>query len=514
MRIRSFFSHRKYALLIILLLLVVAAIPLTIFISRQLHSVECAYGAPSAAQQCIDNPIQQENLFLGTTSWQLTQPASYVNHRYLSIEGYAWATSVTAGNILSFSVSTTAPYFTIDVYRLGWYQGAGARLIKTISNTPGKFYAMPRMDSQTGLINPNWPAAFRLQPDTTWTSGIYLIKLTASTGEQSYIPFTVTSARASDFVFVHAENTSQAYNAWGGKSLYEFNSSHQQRAYKVSFDRPLDRNTGAGDVLNWEYPMIRWIERNGYDVSYVSDVDVHVRPSLLRNHQAILLVGHSEYWTKEMRDHVEAAVGQGVNLGVFGANTMGWQIRYEPQPFGSPPLADRVIVCYKRATLDPLHGGDNSHVTVAFNSPPLNRPEQTILGVMYNGYNSHRDFPWVVSDASHWLLAGTGLKNGESIPHIVGYEYDALSSAFPVPPGDHSISSSPVIGANGIQSTANSTIYTAASGARVFASGSMQWSWGLDSYAASNAPHPNCVNPHIQLITQNLFQNFLSGRTG
>jgi hypothetical protein len=130
--------------------------------------------------------------------------------------------------------------------------------------------------------------------------------------------------------------------------------------------------------------MIRWMEGNGFDVSYVSDVDVHVRPSLLQQHKAILLVGHSEYWTKEMRDTLEATVSSGVNLGVFAANTMGWQIRYEPQPFGSHHLPNRVIVCYKEAKLDPLYGKDTSHVTVAFSSPPLNRPEQSILGVSYN----------------------------------------------------------------------------------------------------------------------------------
>jgi hypothetical protein len=459
------------------------------------------------------NPIQQENQLPGTTSWQLTNPDSYVNNRYSTIEGFSWATSVSAGNTLSFSVSTTAPTYTADVYRLGWYQGAGARLITTLSNLAGSFQQSGAMDPTTGLVDNNWPQAFTLTPDSTWVSGMYLVKLTASTGKQSYIPFSLTDTRASDFVFVHAENTSQAYNAWGGKSLYEFNSTSNKRAYKVSFDRPQDRNTGAGDLLNWEYPTLRWIEKNGYDVSYVSDVDVHVNPSLLQNHKAILLVGHSEYWTKEMRDNLEADVGAGMNLGVFAANTMGWQIRYEPQPFGTQPLPNRVIVCYKDATLDPLNGVDNSHVTVMFRDPPVNRPEQSILGDSFNDYNSSTNFPWVVSDASSWLFAGTGLHNGDSIAHMVGYEYDVVLSYFPIPPGDDSISTSPVTGSDGTHSTSNSTLYTAASGARVFDSGSMNWNWGLDSYASPGDPHPDYTNANVQLITQNLFQNFLSAGT-
>jgi hypothetical protein len=148
-----------------------------------------------------------------------------------------------------------------------------------------------------------------------------------------------------------------------------------------------------------------------------------------------------------------------------------------------------------------------------FRDPPVNRPEQSILGVAYNDYNSSTNFPWVVSDASNWLFAGTGLHNGDSLPHMVGYEYDAVFSYYPIPPGDDSISSSPVTGSDGTQSTSNSTIYTAASGARVFDSGSMNWNWGLDSYACPDCSHPDYSNASVQLITQNLFQNFLSGGT-
>lgn len=516
MHVRSMFSHLHRSLLIILVM-VIATSSVGIF-------MELAYGPSLTASPRSDNPtptasprsnnpIRRENQLPGTTQWQLTHPASYVDDRSPAIEGYAWATSVAAGNALPCSVSTTAAAFRADVYRLGWYQGTGARLITTISNIAGKFYPMPPMDTSTGLVDPQWPVTFRVQSDTTWTSGVYLIKLTTSTGKQSYIPFTVTSPRASDFVFVHSDIIAQAYNGWGGKSLYAFNSSQQKRAYKVAFDRPVDRNEGTGDLFYWEYPMIRWMESNGFDVSYISDVDLQIHPSLLQQHKAILLVGHSEYWTTEMRDTLEATVSSGVNLGVFAADTMGWQIRYEPQPFGSHPLPDRVIVCYKEARLDPLYGKDNSHVTVEFSSSLLNRPEQSILGVTYNNYNTSEDFPWVVSDASHWLFAGTGLKNGDRIAHLVGYEYDAISSDFPIPQGEQSISSSPVNSLDGLRSTSNSTIYTAASGARVFDSGSMQWSWGLDNgHVPSNHPHPNYVNPKIQLITLNLFHNFLSGR--
>src|SRR5581483_2034066 len=183
-----------------------------------------------------------------------------------------------------------------------------------------------------------------------WVSGMYIVKLTAKTGEQSYIPFVVRSERASDFVFIHAANTDEAYNNWGGKSLYDSNSSGGRRANKVSFDRPFSYSDGAGYLLTWEYPMLRWLERNGYDVSYLSTSDVQNYPTLLRNHHGILIVGHDEYWSKAMRDNLEAAVNSGINLANFAANSIYWQIRYESATTNGAP--DRVIVCYKDDMLD------------------------------------------------------------------------------------------------------------------------------------------------------------------
>jgi hypothetical protein len=463
----------------------------------------------SHQQQVIQlNPIQLENQLPGTTSWQLTDPASYRSDRFADIEGYPWAESAIAGDTLSFSVSTDTPSFSADIFRLGWYGGTGGRLQKSIVFVPGHFYPLPSMDQQTGLVDAHWPASFTLTIDSSWVTGVYIVKLTAANGKQNYIPFVIRSKQPSALLFVHADNTDQAYNPWGGKSLYEFNSSSGKRAYKVSFNRPLadQGSPGWGNLFRWEYPMIRYLEKQGYDLGYVSSVDTYTDADVFLNHDGVLIVGHQEYWTKESRDHLEAAINQGVNLAVFAGDTMGWQIRYEP----SQNMQNRIIVCYKDALLDPLTGKDDSHITIWPGDGPLNRPVQSLLGSMSRGYFTGPGYPWVVADASSWIYAGTDLKNGDALPGIVGYEYDGVYQDYPVPAGLQTVAKSPVEGIGRPHDEADATLYQAPSGAWVFDASTIQWSLGLDDYGSVNLDLKPVVNPLVQKITDNILQKFLS----
>lgn len=143
-----------------------------------------------------------------------------------------------------------------------------------------------------------------------------------------------------------------------------------------------------------------------------------------------------------MRDHLQAAINNGVNLGNFSGNGIFWQIRYEPSSTGMP---NRVVVCYKDASLDPLYNKNNKQVTVNFRSSPINLPEQTLLGSMYYSYFAESDgqgFAWVVNNASSWIFAGTGLRNGDSLPGLVGYEFDSYFPGYPAP--------STIVGADGV----------------------------------------------------------------
>jgi hypothetical protein len=495
---------KKRLTLVVLLVILLAEIAGAVFLLRREQTAPPYILASSRL-----NPIQQENQLPGITTWQVTNPAPYdpLTFRSPAIEGFAWTTSATAGERLSFSVSTTAPSFTADIYRLGWYQGKGGRLLQSITRLQGHFYVMPSTDPQTGLIEANWPVAFTVKVDPGWPSGIFIAKLTAATGEQSAIPFVIRSNRVSDFAFIHADSTDEAYNSWGGKSLYDFNSTEGHHAYKVSFDRPFLYNGGFQYLLNWEYPMIRWLESGGYDVSYLSTTDVENYPSLLQNHHGLLIVGHNEYWSKRMRENLEEAINKGVNLANFAADTMTWQVRYESSPSQENLPPNRIIVCYKDAIADPFMKQDTSQITVQFRQLPVNKPEQSLLGAMWAGdFNWGTSYDWIVADAANWIFAASGLKNGDHLPGLVGYEYDKVYPNFPVPQGDSILSSSPVhnIINNGFDMS-NATVYTAQSGARVFDAGTIQWSWGLDGYGGHNV-----VNASAQKITKNILLNFLT----
>src|SRR6185312_6218223 len=267
------------------------------------------------------NTIQIENAKQGTTAWQLSNYAS--NHE---IEGYASATSVNRGGQIKLFVNTIDRNFTIEIYRTGWYGGTGGRLIAPAMQLAGTAQpSCPTVDS-TGLIECNWanPYVLRIPNDTAdssdWASGVYLAKLTGSSGRQSYIVFVVRDdARPSDYLFQSNVDTYQAYNNWGGRSLYAYNSDFQAR--KVSFNRPYIDSQGAGQYLyGYEYPMVRFLEREGYDVTYASDLDVHENANLLSSKKADLVVGHGEYWSWEMRANITAARDRGVGLAFLSAN--------------------------------------------------------------------------------------------------------------------------------------------------------------------------------------------------
>ena len=491
-------SSTSRILLILILLILSLSIPLVQKFTQQ--------------QQNTLNPVQIENQLPGTTAWWLTNPAPFdkKTFRYPAIEGYAWTTSVEVGDVVNFSVSTTAASFTVDVYRMGWYQGRGGRLVQSLPAIPGFAYPPPKLDPKTGLVEPDWPVAFALKVNATWASGVYIIKLTASNRYQFHVPLVIRSSRPSNFAFIHTVNTDEAYNYWGGASLYSdlTHTLKAKRAFKVTFRRPFEHGVGAGQFFWWEYPMVRWLEKRGYDVSYFSDVDIQNNVIAHQYHHALLIVGHSEYWSKQMRDNLEAAINRGTNIAVFGANDLYWQIRYESGEGGNQTASEQVIVCYRDTAADPFYGKNNNVLTVPFRSSLVNRPEQPLLGSMYESWweSSQPGFPWVVADSSSWVFAGTGLKNDDSLPGLVGYEYDKVNRSYPVPPGLDILSASPVINHFKKHDAANSTLYTASSGARVFNAGTFQWSWGLDP--ASPINKIKVVSKALQQITDNILHKF------
>ncbi|MEB3182388.1 MAG: N,N-dimethylformamidase beta subunit family domain-containing protein [Nostocaceae cyanobacterium] len=491
-----------------------------------------------------NNPIVVENLKQGTKGWKLTNPATNQE-----IEGYASLTSVNRGGEIKLFVNTKEPNYTIEIFRMGWYGGAGARQIIPPITRGGIAQPPPIVDEDTGLIECNWQSPYVLKirgnsnDSTDWISGFYLAKLTASqSGKQSYIIFVVRDdRRRSDILFQSSVTTYQAYNNWGGMSLYRWNSRGMQ-ARKVSFNRPYAASpnraatygVGAGEFLTnfqpprrtssagWEYNMVRWLEKEGYDVSYATDVDTHEnlldvysgQPMLLM-HKAFLAVGHDEYWSWEMRRNLELARDAGVSLGFFAANTGYWQIRFEPSLITRD--VNRTIVSYKEsAALDPFARDNNPTndylVTTLWRNPPVNRPEDALIGVMYETFPVNADI-FVDDTAPDWLLSGTQLDKNQTaasgkqlrLMGLLGYEVDRM---FGNAPADTIRLAHSPYAYNNRTRYSDMTVYTAASGAMVFATGSIQWSWGLDDY---NSPQlrPSVLSSDAQAITRNVMTKLL-----
>ena len=474
----------------------------------------------SATTIAAQNAIVAENKLAGTTNWQISSANQATNE----IVGYGDATSINKGESINLKVSLNQPgQYRIDVYRLGYYGGAGGRLVTSVNSIAGSTQSGPTINPTTKLIEYNWNTSYTLMTGSNWTTGLYYAKLTdAATGKQNYIQFVLRDdSRPADIGFQDAIATAEAYNTFGGDSSYNFNTPGGQRAYQVSFDRPFNygaSNTSAQfNTLTWEYNMTRWLESQGYDVSYFTNLDVSTNPLQLYSQKTFLSVGHDEYWSMDERNNVEKARDNGINLAFFGANNAYWQVRYEASTSGQ---ANRVMTVYKDTSgvgtgtaLDPITQTNPTASTTLFRSAEVNRPENALLGVGYIGdwgsANVYNGLDFVVSNASDPYYANTGLRNGDKLTGLVGLEWDGLLNNGLTPAGLVVLSQSPVSSTGDVilvppgtnTNISNSVRYTAASGAKVFSTGSIQWVWGLDSFSVPTSR----VDPRAQQIAYNIF---------
>ena len=259
-----------------------------------------------------------------------------------SIQGFAVDLSVDQGQAVEFKIDTPSTDYRIDIYRLGWYGGDGARLVATVEPSATLPQVQPAClnDAATGLVDcGNWATSAAWAVPSNATSGLYLARLVREdpdTGLGTHVPFVVRDDDGgSEVLFQTADTTWQAYNAYGGNSLYV--GSPAGRAYKVSYNRPFTTRNGTAEdwMFNAEFPMIRWLERNGYDVSYATGIDSYRSGGELLEHGLFLSIGHDEYWSGPQRAAVEAARDAGVHLAFFSGNEVFWKIRWEPSTDGS-----------------------------------------------------------------------------------------------------------------------------------------------------------------------------------
>src|SRR5712691_4360961 len=312
----------------------------------------CAHHAePSSTIIVPPSRIPKENLLPGTRDWLLTNTRidRAAKYRCPWVEGYCSHTSLRAGDTISFFISTNPPaQFQIDLYRMGYYQGTGGRHMMTL----GPFKGVTQPDPPIG---PNRLRACRWQPATTftipieWPSGVYVGKLTEHRENlQSYVIFILRDDRHADFIFQSSDTTWQAYNRWPSQfALYDDgkNQWYWGPGVDVSFDRPYGKycqilgqplSTGSGEWFLWEFPLAYWLESQGYDVTYISNLDTHGDPGGLKRAKGFLSVGHDEYYSLEMFNHLQAAIAAGLNIAFFSGNTCCGRIDPRPSSLGVP----------------------------------------------------------------------------------------------------------------------------------------------------------------------------------
>jgi hypothetical protein len=456
--------------------------------------------APSATPVRPVDWVATENARPGSDGWAIKNQT-----KLTFIEGYADTSSAAPGETVTLFVNTESDRWRTRVYRLGWYGGAKGRLVAETDWAKGQKQQPPVYDKKTGLAEARWVSSTKFVVPTDWRTGIYILKLVTDDGAQYQLPITIRDDTAKDdLVFVSAVTTWQAYNGWGGCSLYECPGDRSRaRANIVSFDRPYAReyHDGSADLFDHEVGLVALIEQLGLPVSYVTDIDLHTRSSLRSGHRAILSTGHDEYYTTDMRRTLEAARSNGTNLAFFGANAIYRKIRLEPSWDGRP---NRREVNY-RTTKDPGTKGIVKETTVEWRVAPINEPEAALVGVQYACANV--EAPLKIVNAKHWIYAGTNVTEGQKFPFLVGNEFDTLASQSPK--NIDVLARSPVSCDKSNSGLHNMTFYAAPSGAGVFATGTIWWICALDSVCS--VPENK---PFVRTVTTNVLQAFVSGPAG
>jgi hypothetical protein len=444
--------------------------------------------------------VTTENLRIGSDGWTIKNQT-----KFTFIEGYAGTTSAAPGESVTLFVNTESDRWHAQIYRLGFYGGARGRLVSESDWTKTPKQKPLTYDKSTGLAEARWEPSLRFVVPADWLSGIYIFKLVTDDGAQYQLPITIRNDQATnDLVFVSAVTSWQAYNLWGGCSLYECPGDRSRaRANIVSFDRPYAReyHDGSADLLDHELGLVALIEELGLPVSYVTDVDLHTRPALATGHRSILSPAHDEYYTTPMRRTLEAARSKGTNLAFFGANAVYRKIRLEPSWDGR---ANRREVNY-RSTKDPGTKGAVKETTVEWRIAPVGEPEAALIGIQYACANV--DAPMKIANAAHWVYAGTKVTEGQSLPSLVGNEFDTVASSSPK--NLDVLARSPVSCGGGVNGTHNMSYYSAPSGAGVFATGTIWWICALD--ALCSVPENKAF---VRAVTTNVLQAFAAGPAG
>jgi hypothetical protein len=426
--------------------------------------------------------------------------------------GYVNRISVTQGDSLNFYISTKMSPFNLTIYK---YETID-RTIQTFTNIPGGEKAV--RDSSY-LYGCNWPLSLSVVVPNNWIPGVYYASFPTSVGTKSVVFFVKSNIPGSysKTLYLTSANTWEAYNPYGGKSLYKYNSSKGIASYKVSFLRPGSAFNDFPEFFN-ELPIMRWLFNNNINVEYAVNYDLYSNPNLLNNYNILIIAGHSEYWAFPERIEVQNFERDGGNVIILSGNTLWWQVRYEDK--------GNALICYKSQTTDPYNNIRDSFVTVNWRLPPVNDPENKMTGLSFiaGGYvNRGSTLPWSngwggysVINHHNWVFKGTNLMDGEEFGYpdsVVGDETDGAlfewQNGIPILTGtDSSPNNYRVLGISPAFSDWGFTlnpyammgIFHIPDGGSVFNAATIFWSRGFDN------------NYYVQKITRNVIDKFTQNR--
>ncbi len=461
--------------------------------------------------------LAEENARPGTSAWRIEGKAPKGGDRVPDgwVEGYADTTSARPGQDVVIRVACDAPSWHLEAYRMGWYGGDMGRLVWQSDEIDAQWQLTTSSDRDTKMFRAQWDPSLTITIDDTWPPGSYLLKIVSSAEQSHYVPLTIRRDEAvGGLCVVSAVTTWQAYNPWGGCTLYEcFDDTG--RAEVVSFDRPYARtyHWGSADFFTHELPLIALIEELGLDCSFVTDIDLHTASSgdtddsldrLLAGRTALLTTGHDEYYSTSMRTTLEDARDRGVNLAFFGANAVYRHIRLEPNDEG---VLHRQMPNYRLAGADPITGTDPQQATVQWRNKPLVRPESELIGVQYFAAGVTGTLTIVTPD--NWIFEGAGVKRGTKFRRLIDIEVDGLGPEGVEPDSLEVLASSPIAFKDSVYEHAM-TYYSTESGAGVFATGTIGWINALDREVWDD----DRTTDFVRTATGNVLRAFAAGPAG
>ena len=470
--------------------------------------------------------IADENRRPGATDWQLTRVrlSKAQGVRAPAVEGYCSKQSVLAGESIDLFVSTApAARFTVEIFRTGYYGGRGARLMTTLGPFDGRPQPVPEMGAKR-LIECKWARTTALKIPADWPSGVYLGRLTTVPDSasqpywQNYVVFIVRDTRRADVLLQCSDNTWQAYNKWpDNTSLYTDPRGAHARGVAVSFDRPYGKyaqiyenpqSLGSGEWLCFEFPVAYWLEQHGYDVTYCSNSDCLDAAPITRA-KAFLSVGHDEYWDGRQYDAVRQAIAAGVNVLWLCGNSA-----FVVSPFSASTDGRAHRVIERVGHFAGLTDAEVAQARTVFSADfqRAGPDESAIIGartvVPFNGGGD-----WICTKPDHWIFAGTGMRQGERIPGLVGWEHHGAPAKIP---GNEVVAEGLVWASGVTPSRYAATIFPGPKSNFVFNAATIFWAQGLSSPPGHMLPwthwsRPQGPDPRVQRITQNLLQRAIGG---